>query len=142
MVLVIVDLVEFGDVWVVEALQDAHLVEESLMLFSVQVRFLDLFSRTNDACEFPFDLVDAAEASSSQLPPHLVVMQETAFFHLEKAFPPYFDFLDDAEGVGLLEFTFMLGGFSLIDSERFEIEKSRFAGWLSKGSDLSRGRHC
>jgi hypothetical protein len=69
-------------------------------------------------------------------------MQETAFLHLEKAFPPYFDFLNDAEGFGLLELTFMLRGLSLIDWERFEIEKSRFAGWLGEGSDLSRRRHC
>jgi hypothetical protein len=130
-VLVVVDLVELGDVGVVQRLQDLDLVEEALVLLRVHVRLLDLLGRADDARVLPAHLVDAAEPAAAQLAPHLVVVQETALLHLQETHPTHPNLLDLGPGLAACRAHLLLLRLGLVDVEvgqRLQVEEVGLAG--------------
>lgn len=92
-VLVIVDFVEFGDVRMVEGLENTHLVKEAFVFLSVHISLLDLFSCTNDSRVPSAHFIDAAESTSAELTTYFILVQKAALLHLEEALPLHSDLL-------------------------------------------------
>jgi hypothetical protein len=89
--LVVVDLVQFGDVRMVQGHHDRHFLEQLRMFYFTELSFLDSFGCPVYTGIFGFDFMHAAKSASTNFFEDTIIFEIVSFFHLNECIPLNFD---------------------------------------------------
>ena len=89
--LVVVDLVQFGNVGMVQGHHDGHFLEQLRMFYFTELSFLDSLGCPVYTGISGFDFMDAAKSASANFFEDTIIFEIVSFFHLNECIPLNFD---------------------------------------------------